>query len=65
MGIGFGQLLVVFLLFLLFFGAKRLPELARAMGKAANEFQKAKNDVISSEEKTTEESKKTEKSDKA
>jgi len=46
MGIGFGQLILVLLLALLFFGAKRLPEIARAMGKAANEFHRAKNEVL-------------------
>ncbi len=48
MGIGMGQLILVFLLVLLFFGAKRLPEIARAMGKAASEFQKAKNEALGS-----------------
>lgn len=46
MGIGMGQIILVFLLVLLFFGAKRLPEIARAMGKAANEFHRAKNEVL-------------------
>lgn len=46
MGIGLGQILIVFMLALLFFGAKRLPEIARAMGKAANEFRKAKDDIF-------------------
>ena len=64
MGIGLGQLIIVFLLFLLFFGAKRLPEIARAMGKATSEFQKAKNGVMSSEEGPVD-SEAFEKSDKA
>ncbi len=33
MGIGMGQIILVFLLALLFFGAKRLPEIARTKGK--------------------------------
>ena len=65
MGIGLGQLIIVFLLFLLFFGAKRLPEIARAMGKATNEFQKAKNGMISSVEEEIDNTKPSEKSDKA
>lgn len=65
MGIGLGQLIIVFLLFLLFFGAKRLPEIARAMGKATNEFQKAKNGVISSTEEENATPNASEKSDKA
>ena len=37
-------LLLVFVVVLLF-GAKKLPELARGLGKAKNEFQKASNEV--------------------
>ncbi len=40
-----GHLFLIFLIVLLFFGAKRLPEIAKAMGKAVNEFKKAKDDV--------------------
>ena len=37
----------MFILFilLLLFGAKKLPELARGLGQAINEFSKAKNDI--------------------
>ena len=45
MGIGWGQILVVLFLILLLFGGKRLPELARSMGKAVNEFKRGLNDV--------------------
>ena len=41
-----GHLFLIFLIVLLFFGAKRLPEIAKAMGKAVNEFKKAKDDVV-------------------
>lgn len=37
--------IIILLLFLLVFGAKRLPELARSLGSALNEFSKAKEDV--------------------
>ena len=37
-------LLLVFVVVLLF-GAKKLPELARGLGKAKNEFQKASSEV--------------------
>ncbi|XHR29182.1 MAG: twin-arginine translocase TatA/TatE family subunit [Chthoniobacteraceae bacterium] len=40
-----GDLIIILLLALLFFGAKRLPELARGLGGAINEFNKAKTDV--------------------
>jgi len=42
-----GHLFLIFLIVLLFFGAKRLPEIARAMGKAVNEFKKAKDETLS------------------
>lgn len=35
--------LIILLFATLFFGAKRLPELARGMGEAIREFSKAKN----------------------
>src|SRR4030095_7514235 len=36
--------LVIFLIILVFFGAKTLPELARSLGQAMREFTKAKDD---------------------
>jgi sec-independent protein translocase protein TatA len=38
MSIGFTEVLLILLLALLLFGAKRLPELARSLGKAVKEF---------------------------
>ncbi|MCL2767866.1 MAG: twin-arginine translocase TatA/TatE family subunit [Synergistaceae bacterium] len=43
MGIGWGEILVVLFLVLLLFGGKRLPELARSMGQAVNEFKRGLN----------------------
>jgi len=40
------HLFLIFLIVLLLFGAKRLPEIARSMGKAVNEFKKAKDEVV-------------------
>lgn len=37
-GIGAPELLIVLALLLLFFGAKKLPNLARSMGQAGKEF---------------------------
>ena len=37
-GIGFQELLVIFLIVLLVFGAKRLPEIGRSLGKTMSEF---------------------------
>ena len=39
---GFTELLLVLLVILLLFGAKRLPELARSLGKSLNEFKKGR-----------------------
>jgi len=36
--------LIIFLIILVFFGAKRLPELAKGLGQAIREFSKAKDD---------------------
>ena len=37
--------LIIFLVILLLFGAKKLPELAKGMGQALREFTKAKDDI--------------------
>ena len=39
--IGFGELLLILAIVLLLVGAKRLPELARSLGEAVREFQRA------------------------
>lgn len=38
-GLQGGELLVILFIVLLLFGAKRLPEMARSLGKAKKEFQ--------------------------
>ena len=38
---GLGELIVIFLIVLLLFGAARLPEIARSLGKAIKEFKRA------------------------
>lgn len=45
MSLGFTELLLIVLFVLLVFGAKRIPELARAMGRASYEFKKAKQEL--------------------
>jgi len=41
-GLGMGEILLIFLFALLFIGPKKLPELAKSLGKGIKEFQKAK-----------------------
>lgn len=38
---GPGEILLIFLLIIILFGAKRLPELARSLGKSIKEFKHA------------------------
>jgi len=40
-GLGLGEILVILVIALVFVGPKRLPELARGLGKGIFEFQKA------------------------
>jgi sec-independent protein translocase protein TatA len=44
-GVGPMELLVIFLIVLLVFGAKRIPEIAQGLGKGITEFKKAARDV--------------------
>jgi sec-independent protein translocase protein TatA len=43
--LGMGELLVVLLIILLFFGAKRIPEISASFGKGIREFKRNVNDV--------------------
>ena len=43
--IGGMEVLLIFLVVLLLFGAKKLPELARGLGKGIKEFKKATSDI--------------------
>ena len=42
---GLPQLLVIFLFILIFFGAKRIPEIARGLGKGLREFKDATREI--------------------
>ncbi|MBU2540779.1 MAG: twin-arginine translocase TatA/TatE family subunit [Candidatus Omnitrophica bacterium] len=42
---GMGELIVILLIILLLFGAKKLPEIARALGKSIKEFKKAGKEI--------------------
>lgn len=42
--IGMPELIMIFVVVLLLFGAKKLPELARGVGKSMGEFKKARDE---------------------
>lgn len=43
-GLGTTELLLVFVIIILFFGSKKIPELAKGIGQGINEFKKSQND---------------------
>ena len=47
--IGAGELLLIFLILLLLFGAKRLPEIGRSLARALREFRKASKELETEE----------------
>jgi sec-independent protein translocase protein TatA len=45
MSVGGSEILFILLAVLLLFGSKRIPEVARMMGKGMSEFRKATNEI--------------------
>ena len=48
-GMGGGEIFLLLVIILLLFGAKRIPDLARGIGKGLKEFKDARNGVDSKE----------------
>jgi sec-independent protein translocase protein TatA len=49
-GIGAPELIIILVILLLLFGAKKLPEMARSIGKSTKEFKKGMSEAASEEE---------------
>ncbi len=43
--LGFGEILIILVIVLLLFGAKRIPEIAGSLGKGINEFKRNLSDA--------------------
>jgi sec-independent protein translocase protein TatA len=43
--LGFNEILIILVIVLLLFGAKKIPELMRGVGRGMKEFNEAKNNV--------------------
>lgn len=44
-GLGASELFIIFLIVVLLFGAKNIPEIAKGMGKALRSFKKGVHDI--------------------
>ena len=53
MGLSLTEILVIAAVILLLFGAKKIPEVARSLGRASYEFKKAKQDLIRESQEAT------------
>jgi len=51
MGIGWQEIILIMVVVLLLFGAKRIPEVMRSVGKGINEFKKGMHEITSETEK--------------
>ena len=50
-GLGTGEVILLVVIILLLFGAKRIPDLARGIGKGIKEFKDARNGVETKDDK--------------
>ncbi len=56
MNIGWQEILLILLIVLLLFGARKIPDLAKGLGKGIREFKKGLNEIEKPEEKKDTES---------
>ncbi len=57
MHLGPMEIALILIVILLIFGAKRIPEIARSLGRASQEFKKAKEDFLAEVNKPAEDAK--------
>jgi sec-independent protein translocase protein TatA len=55
LGLSGGELVLVLIVILVLFGAKRIPEFAKGLGKGINEFKKASREVTDEIERAADE----------
>jgi len=55
MNLGPTEIIILLLLVLLFFGAKRLPELGRSLGQGLREFKRSSREIFEDSEEKDEE----------
>ncbi len=58
-GLGFGELVLIFLIALIFIGPKKLPELAKGLGKTVRDFQNAAKGLTDQLQETNDQESKT------
>jgi sec-independent protein translocase protein TatA len=51
-GIGFKEIVFILVIILILFGAKRIPEMMKAMGQGLKEFKKASKEITSDDDTT-------------
>jgi sec-independent protein translocase protein TatA len=56
-GLGYQELMIILIIVLLLFGAQKLPELARGLGKSVSEFKRGQSEDEAKAEKAHEEKK--------
>jgi len=53
-GLGFREIVIIVLIIVLLFGARKIPELARSLGQGIREFRKSAKSALDDEEKSEE-----------